>query len=69
MRAACGSGRTVPVIRPNRILRIDGDDHMVATAKAPDGGPVPIQWLQEAVDLLESKGEVSVHVERRAESR
>ena len=49
--------------RPNRILRIDGDDVVVATAKAPDGTAVPIQWLQDAVDLLESNGEVSVDVE------
>jgi hypothetical protein len=49
--------------KPNRILRLDGEDVIVGTMKSPDGRPVPIQWLQDAVDQLESKGEISVDVE------
>lgn len=55
--------RTLTDGRPNRILRIEGNDAIVATEKSPSGKRVPIQWLQYAVDLLESTGEVSVDVE------
>ena len=47
--------RTLTEGRSNRILRVEGDEVMVGTAKAPDGKAVPIQWLQDAVDLLESE--------------
>ena len=55
--------RTLTDGRPNRILRIDGDEVIVGTQRSPDGRSVPIQWLQDAVDQLESKGEISVDVE------
>ena len=40
--------------RPNRILRIEGSDVIVATGKSPAGKPVPIGWVQDAIDMLES---------------
>ena len=49
--------------RANRILRVEGDDVIVGTAKSPSGRPVPIQWLQDAVDLLVREGEITVDVE------
>jgi len=55
--------RTLTDGRPNRILRIDGDEVIVGTQKSPDGRPVPIRWLQDAVNLLEQQGEVAVDVE------
>jgi hypothetical protein len=55
--------RTLSEQRPNRILRIEGDEVIVGTGKSPAGRPVPIQWLQDAVDLLERPGEVAVDVE------
>jgi hypothetical protein len=55
--------RTLTSGRPNRILRIEDDDVIVATARSPRGSRVPIQWLLDAVDLLESTGDVSVDVE------
>lgn len=55
--------RTLANGRPNRIVRIEGDDVIVGTQKSPNGTPVPLQWLQDAVDLLESTGEVSVDVQ------
>ena len=55
--------RTLTSGKPNRILRIDGSDVIVGTGKSPDGRPVPIEWLQNAADLLEEKGEVAVDVE------
>ena len=55
--------KTVTDGRSNRILRIEGDEVIVGTAKSPDGRPVPIEWLQDAVDLLIREGEVAVDVE------
>ena len=48
---------------PNRILRLEGEDVIVGTMKSPDGRPVPIQWVQDAFDLLLRDGEVVVDVE------
>lgn len=55
--------RTLTEQRPNRILRIEGDEVIVGTNKSPDGRPVPIEWLQDAIDLLVREGEVAVDVE------
>lgn len=52
--------RTLTERKPNRILRIERDEVIVGTRKSPDGRPVPIVWLQDAVDLLEERGEVAV---------
>lgn len=49
--------------RANRILRIEGDEVIVGTGKSPSGQPVPIQWLQDAIDLLVRDGEITVDVE------
>jgi len=49
--------------RPNRILRIEGGDVIVGTAKSPTGQRVPIQWLQDAADRLVREGEIVVDVE------
>jgi hypothetical protein len=49
--------------QPNRILRLDRDDVIVATASSPNGAPVPIQWVQDAIDLLIAEREVVVDVE------
>jgi hypothetical protein len=49
--------------RPNRILRLEGDEVIVATRKSSDGQPVPIQWVQDAIDMLERDGEVTIDVE------
>lgn len=55
--------RTLTRRQPSRILRIEGSDVIVGTGRSPDGRPVPIEWLQDAADLLEEKGEVTVDVE------
>jgi hypothetical protein len=49
--------------RSNRVLRIQGDDVIVATARSPQGQPVPIAWVQDALDSLERDGEVFIDVE------
>ena len=48
--------------RANLILRIEGDDVIVGTGKSPCGRPVPIEWLQEAIDLLVREREITVDV-------
>ena len=55
--------RTLTEQRPNRILRIERVEVIVGTTRSPDGRPVPIQWLQDAIDLLVHEGEVAVDVE------
>ena len=49
--------------RPNRILWIEHDEVVVSTGKSPSGQPVPIAWVQVAIDVLERDGEVEVTVE------
>jgi hypothetical protein len=58
-------GREIKTLtgRPNQVLRIDGNNVIVATAKSPGGQPVPIARLQDALNLLERDGEVVIDVE------
>jgi hypothetical protein len=49
--------------RPNRIFEIAGDDVIVATSRSPAGKPVPIAWVQNAMDQLERDGEVTIDVD------
>lgn len=49
--------------RPNRIVRLDGADVVVATGRSPGGAVVPIAWVQDAIDLLAAKGELRVDVD------
>ena len=54
---------TLTTRRPNRILRIEDEEVIVGTVKSPNGRPVPIEWLEDAADLLVRDGEVAVDVE------
>lgn len=58
------AGRTIRTLtgRPNRILHLQGNYVVVATTKSPQGSPVPISWVQEALDRLYSDGEVPINV-------
>jgi uncharacterized protein DUF3883/EVE domain-containing protein len=47
---------------PNTVLRLEGDDVMVATTRSPQGQPVPIAWVQTALDRLLRDGEVEISV-------
>lgn len=49
--------------RPNRILALEGDDVVVATGRSPNGSPIPISWVQNAIDQLERDGEITIDVE------
>jgi putative restriction endonuclease len=48
--------------RPNRIVEIADDSVLVATDRSPGGQPVPIAWVQNALDLLDANGEVRIDV-------
>jgi hypothetical protein len=58
-------GETIRTLtgRPNTILRIEGADVIVGTGRSPSGQPVPIQWVQDAIDQLFEKGELAIEVE------
>lgn len=58
-------GQIIPTLtgRPNRILRLEGDDTVLATNKSPEGRPVPITWVQSALDRLATDGTVEISVE------
>ncbi len=49
--------------RPNRILGFRGTDVIVATTRSPHGQPVPIAWVQDAVDMLLDRDELVIDVE------
>src|SRR2546430_2766051 len=55
--------RTLSTNRVNGILRIEGEDVFVGTDKSPNGQPVSIRWLQDAVDVLANDQEIAVNVE------
>jgi integrase len=42
--------------RPNRILQVGEDSVIVATERSPGGQPVPILWVQQALDRLVRDG-------------
>jgi len=48
--------------RENRILRVDADNVVVATPKAPDGQPVPIAAVRDALERLDRAREIEVSV-------
>lgn len=58
-------GQTISTLsgRPNTVLGIEGSDVLVGTQKSPQGEPVPISWIQDAVDGLEKTGEALINVE------
>ncbi len=58
-------GQVVPALtgRPNRVLRLDGENVVVATNRSPAGRPVPIAWIQAALDRLVEERVVVISVE------
>jgi hypothetical protein len=47
---------------PNEILELRDRDVIVATGRSPAGQPVPIAWVQEALDRLYAEGELRIDV-------
>jgi hypothetical protein len=58
-------GNTIETLtgQPNTVLRVEGDTVFVGTQKSPAGQPVPIQWVQDAMDQLADAGELAIEVE------
>ncbi|MEA2297498.1 MAG: hypothetical protein QOF77_434 [Solirubrobacteraceae bacterium] len=42
------------------MLRVDADSVVVWTTRSPDGQPVPIAWVQDALDSLDRHGEIVI---------
>src|SRR5262249_44548536 len=49
--------------RANRVLTIEGEHVVVATERSPNGKPVPIAWVQSAMDQLAAGGGLTIDVE------
>src|SRR4051812_37983885 len=49
--------------RPNVILAVESENVVVGTGRSPHGSPVPIAWVQAALDRLLADNEVEVSVE------
>jgi len=56
-----GTQLHTPSGRLNTILRIEGENIIVATARSPEGKPVPLQMVQAALDVLKDTGSVVIH--------
>jgi hypothetical protein len=48
--------------RWNRVLRLEGDQVVVATGRSPAGQEVPIAWVEEAFDRLRREGTIEISV-------
>lgn len=57
-------GREIRTVsgRPNVVLAVEGADVIVGTSRSPHGQPVPIAWVQQALDALERDREIVVDV-------
>lgn len=62
LRSLTGQEISTVTGRPNRILRLDGDDVIVATERSPAGTAVPIQMIQSGLDRLQEAGELEISV-------
>jgi Domain of unknown function (DUF3883) len=58
-------GTAIPTLTgsPNRIIEVRPDEVIVGTERSPEGQPVPIEWVQTAMDRLFRDGEVDINVE------
>ena len=49
--------------RENRVLGVDADTVRVWTSRSPSGQPIPIAWVQDALDRLDRDGEIEISVQ------
>lgn len=58
------AGRALRTVtgRENRVLGIEGDFVRIWTRRSPSGRPVPIAWVEDALDRLERDGEIEISV-------
>lgn len=56
-------GKEIPTMtgKPNRVLEVRGSDVVVGTTKSPEGQPVPIDWVQGAIDRLLDERELEIN--------
>lgn len=52
-----------PSGRPNHVLSVSGSHVIVGTDRSPEGTPVPIAYVQTAIDMLSEHGEITIDVE------
>jgi hypothetical protein len=62
-RLTGGTVYTITQRKPNTILRLDEDNVVVATGAAPEAEPVPVAWVQTALDRLRATGELQISTE------
>jgi hypothetical protein len=48
--------------RENRVIAVDEATVLVQTSRSPKGQPVPIEWVQDAIDRLERDREIEISV-------
>jgi hypothetical protein len=53
LRTVSGRSNTILAVRPPEVL--------VATRRSPDGQPVPIAWVEDALDRLIKTGQLEIH--------
>lgn len=46
--------------RPNEILELRDQDVVVATDRSPAGKPLPVAWVQDALDRIQATGELQI---------
>jgi hypothetical protein len=44
----------------NQVLEVRDEDVIVATARSPRGQPVPLAWVQDALDRIQTTGELQI---------
>lgn len=49
--------------RRNVVLAIAGDDVLVGTGRSPEGMPVPIAWVEDALSRLRDTADVEISVD------
>lgn len=56
-------GKEIPTMtgKPNRVLEVRGANVVVGTTKSPEGQPVPIEWVQAAIDRLLDERELEIN--------
>ena len=61
LRSLIGCPLETPSGSANRILDVVDGNAIVQTDRSPGGQPVPVQWVQAALDALWADGEVIIH--------
>ncbi|WP_435586240.1 hypothetical protein, partial [Micromonospora aurantiaca (nom. illeg.)] len=61
LRALMGVPLLTAKGRTNKIVAVQPPDVVVATQSSPAGAPVPIAWVEKALQLLREHGSVTIH--------